>query len=79
VARMRPVAAIEVAPGQPTVLEPGGLHIMLSGLGEKLVEGETLPLSLTFEDSGTIELEVPIRGVGGMGHGGHGGDQPPTN
>jgi periplasmic copper chaperone A len=79
VARMRPAAAIEIAPGEPTVLEPGGLHIMLVGLGERLVEGDTVPLSLTFEDSGTTELEVPIRGVGGMGHGGHGGDQPPTN
>jgi hypothetical protein len=80
VAKMRPVAAIEVAPGAPTVLEPGGLHIMLVGLGEKLVEGETLPLSLTFEDAGTIELEVPIRGLGGgMGHGHHGTHQPPTD
>jgi periplasmic copper chaperone A len=79
VARMRPAAAIEIAPGEPAVLEPGGLHIMLVGLGERLVEGDTVPLSLTFEDSGTIEFEVPIRGVGGMGHGGHGGDQPPTN
>ena len=80
VARMRPVAAIEIAPGAPTVLQPGGLHIMLIGLGEKLVEGNTLPLSLTFEHAGSIELEVPIRGMGGgMRHGGHGGDHPPTN
>jgi hypothetical protein len=80
VARMRPVAAIEVAPGTPTVLAPGGLHIMLSGLGEKLVEGDTLPLSLTFEHAGSIELEVPIRGMGGgVSHGGHGGHHPPTN
>ena len=80
VAKMRPVAAIEVTPGEPTVLEPGGLHIMLVGLGEKLVEGDTLPLSLSFEDAGTIELDVPIRGMaGGMSHGGHGSGQPPTN
>ena len=76
VARMRPVAAVEIAPGAPTVLEPGGLHNMLIGLEEKLVEGATLPLSLTFEEAGAIDLEVPIQGVGGMGHGGH---QPPTN
>ena len=79
VARMRPVAAIEIAPGAPTVLAPGGLHIMLTGLSEKLVEGDSLPLSLTFEHGGTIELEVPIRGVGGMSHDGHGGHHPPTN
>jgi copper(I)-binding protein len=73
---MRPLAAIEVAPGGPTVLEPGGPHVMLVGLGRKLAEGDTLPLSLTFEHAGTVELEVPIKGMGdGMSHEGH----PPTN
>ena len=77
VAKMRPLAAIEIAPGEPTVLEPGGPHVMLVGLGKKLVEGDTLPLSLTFEHAGTIELQVPIKGMGGsMSHGGH---QSPTN
>ena len=77
VAKMRPVAAIELAPGTPTVLEPGGLHIMLVGLGQKLVEGGMLPLTLTFEHAGSVELEVPIRGMAAsMGHGDH---QPPSN
>jgi copper(I)-binding protein len=81
VARMRPVAAIEIAPGAPTVLAPGGVHIMLIGLAEKLVEGDTLPLSLSFEHAGTVELEVPVRGMGaGTGHGGQGGGaQQPTH
>jgi len=70
VARMRPVAAIEIAPGAPTVLEPGGLHIMLTGLKQPLVEGEILPLSLTFERAGAVELEVPIKGMASsMRHG----------
>ena len=71
VARMRPVAAIEIAPGEPTVLEPGGLHIMLMGLQEKLVAGKTLALSLTFERAGAVDLQVPIRGMAGMSHGQH--------
>jgi hypothetical protein len=72
VAKMRPLAAIEVAPGEPTVLEPGGPHVMLVGLGRKLVEGDTLPLSLTFEHAGTVAIQVPVRGMGGgMSHGGH--------
>jgi hypothetical protein len=76
VAKMRPLAAIEIASGEPTVLEPGGPHVMLVGLGKKLVEGDTLPLSLTFEHAGTIELQVPVKGMGGsMNHGGH----QPTN
>jgi periplasmic copper chaperone A len=76
VARMRPVAAIEIAPGAPTVLEPGGLHIMLTGLERRLVEGETFPLSLTFERAGTVTIEVPIVG---MGHERHGTHRPATN
>jgi hypothetical protein len=79
VARMRPVAAIEIAPGAPTVLEPGGLHIMLTGLNQKLVEGDTLPLGLTFERAGTVEIEVPIKGMAGMSPGRHGEHQPASN
>jgi periplasmic copper chaperone A len=76
VARMRPLAAIEIAPGAPIVLEPGGLHIMLTGLGRRLVEGETFPLSLTFESAGTVTIDVPIIGMGRQDHGAH---QPATN
>lgn len=54
------VEAIELSPGAPTVLDPGGLHIMLSGLQRKLVEGETIALSLSFERAGAIEIEVPV-------------------
>ena len=79
VARMRPVAAIEIAPGAPIVLEPGGLHIMLIGLGQRLIEGEILPLSLTFERAGTVEIEVPIKGMAGMSHDRQDGHPPATN
>ncbi|HET6521858.1 MAG TPA: copper chaperone PCu(A)C [Geminicoccaceae bacterium] len=74
VARMRPVDAIEIDPGAPVVLQPGGLHLMVIGLGEPLAEGATLPLTLTFERNGEITLELPVRGVtpGGTGHGGPG-------
>jgi periplasmic copper chaperone A len=77
VARMRPLAAIEIASGEPTVLEPGGPHVMLMGLGRKLVAGDTLPLSLTFEHAGTIEVQVPIQGMGASTT--HGDHQRPTN
>lgn len=61
VMRMRPVEAIEVAPGQPTLLQPGGLHIMLMGLKEPLVKGKTFPLTLKFERAGSIEVLVPVQ------------------
>jgi copper(I)-binding protein len=73
VARMRPVDAVEVAPGTPTVLGPGGLHIMLIGLRQKLAAGDTIALTLVFEQAGEVTLEVPVRGMAAMGgHSGHG-------
>ena len=73
VARMRPVDAVEIAPGAPTVLAPGGLHIMLIGLKQKLAPGDSVPLTLVFEHAGEITIEAPVRGMAGMsGHGGHG-------
>ncbi|MGF1612163.1 MAG: copper chaperone PCu(A)C [Kiloniellales bacterium] len=69
VMKMRPVVAIEVAPGEPAVLQPGGLHIMLMGLSAPLQEGQSFPLTLTFEKAGTIEVEVEIEGATEMGPG----------
>jgi copper(I)-binding protein len=67
VMKMRPVEAIEVAPGAPIVLQPGGLHVMLIGLKAPLKEGERFPLTLTFERAGTIEVEVVVEKLGAMG------------
>ncbi len=49
VVRMQAVDAVEIAPGEPTVLRPGGVHIMLLGLRQKLQEYDTFPLTLVFE------------------------------
>lgn len=50
-------AAIEVTPGQPTVLAPGGMHLMLIGLRQPLRQTPLFPLSLTFEHAGTVEVQ----------------------
>jgi periplasmic copper chaperone A len=76
IARMRQVDAVEVAPGSPTVLAPGGLHVMLINLVAPLEEGASLPLTLVFERAGAVELEIPVRGLGAAPpahHGSHGG------
>ncbi len=63
IARMRPVEAIDVVPGEPVILEPGGLHIMLMGLAEKLEPGATLPLTLSFEKAGEMKVELPVHPI----------------
>ena len=71
--RMRSVKAVEVSPGEPTVMKPGGLHVMLMGLKSPLKEGASFPLTLTFEKAGVIEVRVKVMKVGSMGHDKHGG------
>jgi copper(I)-binding protein len=72
VMRMRPVTAIEIPPGEPVVLAPGGLHIMLIGLRRDLKRGETIRLTLRFERAGTVEVELPVLAAGARGPEAHG-------
>jgi periplasmic copper chaperone A len=60
---MHSVDAIEVSPGAaPTILRPGGAHVMLKGLNRPLKTGESFPLSLTFKNAGKVQIEVRVEG-----------------
>lgn len=67
VMRMRPVEDIPVKAGETVVLKPGGLHVMFMGLHEGLKEGQTFPLTLTFEKAGAVETTVTVGAAGAMG------------
>lgn len=56
----RSVEAIELASDRRTVLDPGGLHILLTGVRPDVVEGGTIGLSLNFEKAGSVAVEVPV-------------------
>lgn len=75
VMRMRPVSAIEVNPGEPAVLRPGGLHVMLIDLTAPLQPGQTIPLTLRFEKAGEVTVQVAVRPAGASGPGQHGHGQ----
>jgi copper(I)-binding protein len=45
-------------------LKPGGKHVMLLELSGPLAVGDEILLSLTFEQSGTIEITVPVMEMG---------------
>jgi hypothetical protein len=66
IATMTRLDAIEVSPGEPVVLRPGGLHLMLLDLTEKLVTDRTFPLTLTFERSGSVTVEVHVEDAGAL-------------
>lgn len=55
---------LEVIPDTPARFEPGGLHVMLIGLKQPLMEGEHFSLTLQFGHSGTISVEVPVQSIG---------------
>lgn len=58
---MREVTDLEL-PGQSTVrFEQGGLHVMLIQLTRQLTEGDSFELTLTFQNSDPVTIEVPVR------------------
>lgn len=65
--RMRPLKAIEVNPGAPAVMRPGGDHIMLMGLTRKLKRGERFPITLRFAKAGEVTVMVTVMGPGARG------------
>jgi periplasmic copper chaperone A len=64
---MRPVGPMVIAPGQSAQLKPSADHVMLMGLKHPLKEGETFPLTLSFEKAGDIQVVVTVEKAGAMG------------
>jgi len=52
-ARMREVAVLHVDAGQTLEFAPSGMHLMLMGLKQPLVEGRTFEIDLLFEENGS--------------------------
>ena len=76
VAKMRPVDSVAIAPGTPVVFQPGGYHVMIMGLKGPLNEGDSFPLTLTFEKAGDVTVDVMVMKKaatdhGNMDHGAH--------
>ncbi|MCZ4281830.1 copper chaperone PCu(A)C [Kiloniella laminariae] len=67
VMKMRQVEGGVVIKGNDTTeLKPGGFHIMMMGLTAPLKEGDTFPLTLTFEKAGKVDIEVTVQKAGDM-------------
>jgi periplasmic copper chaperone A len=54
---------LEIPPGHSVSLAPGGLHLMFMGITQAFTEGETVPVTLTFEKAGTIDIQLPVGGI----------------
>ncbi len=76
---MRPLPdGLPVPAGGTVTLEPSGTHLMLMGLTEKLVEGESLDLVLHFELAGDVGVTFPILALNARGPAGGGASGPET-
>lgn len=66
--------------GETLVLDRGGKHIMFMGLNAPFEQGATVPLTLTFEKAGEMQVEVPVDldrmpgDAAAMDHSTHGSD-----
>lgn len=58
--KMRPVPALDIPAGATVTLGTGGYHVMLVGLARPLVAGGEVPLTLTFEKAGAIDVRAPV-------------------
>jgi len=67
VMKMRAAPRLDLPAGQTVSLKPGGYHIMLMGLKQRLKAGETVPLTLKIERKDkkidSVEVKAEIRAL----------------
>ena len=66
--KMRAIKGIDVKPGTTVELKPGGYHVMLEELKQPLKQGEQIPVALTFEKAGVVEVIVHVEAMGAAAH-----------
>ena len=58
--RMEMLPPLVINPGEQVIMQPGGMHVMLSGLTGEYKIGDTLRLTLTFTRAGQIVIAPPV-------------------
>lgn len=57
---MQPVESIPVKAGEDFVFEPGGYHVMLFDVAKPLKVGDSIAVTLSFQNAGDITIDVPV-------------------
>jgi periplasmic copper chaperone A len=69
VMKMRAIPHLSLPAGKTVELKPGGYHVMLMDLKAPVKAGETVPLTLVFENASgqrqNLELKAPVRALDG--------------
>ena len=72
VMQMRAVARLVIPAEQSVELAPNGRHLMFYGVTQPFAAGETIPVRLTFEHAGDVDVSLPVRRPGASTeHGAH--------
>ena len=77
VMRMRAIAGLDVAPGATVTLGAAGYHVMLVGLVKPLATGDKVPVTLTFEKAGAVEVTALVEPMTPGGSAAHGAAHAP--
>lgn len=71
---MRPLQGpLDIPAGGTVELKPGATHLMFMDVGTPFAKGATIPVTLTFETAGKVEVELPVAAAGAKDaeHAGH--------
>jgi copper(I)-binding protein len=63
VMEMRHLLSLELKPGKPTTLEPGGLHLMLINLKKPLKAGAKVPIVLSFKQGKRVAETITVQAL----------------
>ena len=61
VMKMREVTSIDVKAHGQAELKPGSYHVMLINMTQPLKEGDTVPITLNFDDGSKQQINAPVR------------------
>jgi len=51
---------VQIHAGETVTFEPGGLHVMMIGMQDNLIQGDSIMLTLIFQNAGEVTIEVPV-------------------
>ncbi|MBI1422186.1 MAG: copper chaperone PCu(A)C [Gammaproteobacteria bacterium] len=61
VMKMRQIKKIDIPAQGETMLKPGGLHVMFLGLESELKPGQSVPVTLIYEDGSKVTIQATVR------------------
>ncbi|MBV5336970.1 MAG: copper chaperone PCu(A)C [Deltaproteobacteria bacterium] len=61
VMKMRQVPSIDIKANGQAELKPGSYHVMLINMTQPLKEGDSVPITLNFDDGSKQQINAPVR------------------